>query len=78
MNQYNDRFAQPQQQYGQYGGIQSMHTQAAPHMAGGDPAADLYAAYGGYANYVAMWYAAMSQQQQQAQPGDPNRPPGSA
>ena len=28
---------------------------------------DPYAAYGGYNNYVAMWYAAMAQQQQQQQ-----------
>ena len=34
--------------------------------AGGDP----YAAYGGYQNYVALWYAAM-QQQQGGQPGGP-------
>lgn len=32
--------------------------------AGGDPAADPYAAYGGYQNYVALWYAALAQQGQ--------------
>jgi far upstream element-binding protein len=46
-----------------------------PQVAGGE---DPYAAYGGYNNYVAMWYAAMAQQQQQQQggPGQTN-PPGS-
>lgn len=78
-NQYNDRFAQAQQPYGLQGGLQSMHAQPASSMAGLDPSVDPYAAYGGYANYVAMWYAAMSQQQQaqQMQQGDPNKPPGS-
>jgi far upstream element-binding protein len=45
-----------------------------PQVAGGE---DPYAAYGGYNNYVAMWYAAMAQQQQQqGGPGQTN-PPGS-
>ena len=46
-----------------------------PQVAGGE---DPYAAYGGYNNYVAMWYAAMAQQQQQQQ-GGPSQanPPGS-
>ena len=45
--------------------------------AGGD-GADIYAAYGGYQNYVAMWYAAMAQQQQQSQGQGEPRPPGTA
>lgn len=30
--------------------------------------ADPYAAYGGYQNYAAMWYAALAAQQQGGQP----------
>ena len=44
---------------------------AAPSAGGEDP----YAAYGGYNNYVAMWYAAMAQQQQQGA-GEQAGPPG--
>jgi far upstream element-binding protein len=49
----------------------------APPSGGEDP----YAAYGGYNNYVAMWYAAMAQQQQQQQQqqqgtGEQAGPPG--
>ena len=50
-------------------------TQAAPSAGAEDP----YAAYGGYQNYVAMWYAAMAQQQQGGQSqGDPSKPPGTS
>ena len=46
-----------------------------PQTVGGE---DPYAAYGGYNNYVAMWYAAMAQQQQQqGGPGQANPPGGS-
>lgn len=46
---------------------------SAPPAGGEDP----YAAYGGYNNYVAMWYAAMAQQQQQQQgTGEQAGPPG--
>jgi far upstream element-binding protein len=49
----------------------------APMAAGAAPGTDPYAAWGGYQNYVAMWYAAMANQQQQtgqAPPGGQNRP----
>ena len=38
-------------------------------------AADPYAIYGGYQNYLAMWYSSYAQQQQQGGQGD-QRPPG--
>ncbi|KAI4162128.1 MAG: hypothetical protein LQ342_004298 [Letrouitia transgressa] len=68
----NDQYAQNQQPYGQQ---QNMQPQAQP---GGD-AADPYAPYGGYQNYVALWYSSLQtqgQQQQQQQAGE-QRPPGS-
>jgi len=40
---------------------------------GSDPAADPYAQYGGYQNYMALWWAAMQQQGQQG--GAPGIPP---
>ena len=50
--------------------------QAFPQQGTGQPApgndvggADPYAAWGGYQNYAAMWYAALAQQQQQGQQG---------
>jgi len=43
---------------------------AAPPAAG---EADPYAPYGGYQNYIAMWYAAIAQQGQSA-PGQPPMP----
>lgn len=33
------------------------------------PSADPYAAYGGYQNYMAMWYAALANQQGGMPPG---------
>ena len=58
----------------------SMPTQQ-PQAATGNPA-DPYAAYGGYENYVAIYYAAIAHHQAQASgqmpPGsDQQRPPGS-
>ncbi|RKF56964.1 Far upstream element-binding protein 3 [Erysiphe neolycopersici] len=46
-------------------------------------AEDPYAAYGGYQNYLALWYQAIAQQQQQQQQGiqsqrDLNKPPGTS
>ncbi|KAK4966529.1 hypothetical protein LTR66_012026 [Elasticomyces elasticus] len=78
-NPYNERYLQQQQMpYGQQqqhqqqgaapSGIPGMSQQAGAAPAGGDPN-DPYAAYGGYQNYVAMWYAAMAQQQQQGGQG---------
>ncbi|RKF58652.1 Far upstream element-binding protein 3 [Golovinomyces cichoracearum] len=40
---------------------------------------DPYAAYGGYQNYVALWYQAIAQQQQTVQtPRESNKPPGTS
>lgn len=47
---------------------------AAPN--GGAQAADPYAVYGGYQNYLAMWYASIAQQQQQQGGAAPPGPPG--
>jgi len=58
----------------QMGGHGSQTQAAAP--VGGD-GVDPYAAYGGYQNYVAMWYAAMAQQQQGQGQGEP-KPPGTS
>ncbi|KAI9824554.1 MAG: hypothetical protein M1832_001643 [Thelocarpon impressellum] len=78
---YSDRYSQSQQSYGQGSGPgqgQAAQAQAAaPTAAEADP----YAAYGGYQNYVAMWYAAMAQQQQQGQgqgTGEQSGPPGAS
>ncbi|TVY46404.1 Far upstream element-binding protein [Lachnellula occidentalis] len=69
-NDYSDR-SYSQQQHNQ---PQAANTQAqAGSMAGsGAGAVDPYAAYGGYENYVALWYQATAAQQQQAgqQQGD--------
>lgn len=77
---YNDRYSQAQQQpYGQQAVGVGPQAQATQQQPGGE--ADPYAAYGGYNNYVAMWYAAMAQPNQQ-QPGQgppgEQRPPGTA
>jgi far upstream element-binding protein len=76
-DRYDSRYPtqQPQGQapaYPHNGAIQDQQRQ----VSGGE---DPYAAYGGYNNYVAMWYAAMAQQQQQQQQGGPGQtnPPGS-
>ncbi|KAI1922078.1 hypothetical protein LOZ66_003869 [Ophidiomyces ophidiicola] len=43
----------------------------------GSETVDPYAIYGGYENYVAMWYAALAQQQQHQQsPASEAKPPG--
>ena len=39
--------------------------------AGATGEADPYAAWGGYQNYAAMWYAALAQQQQSGQTPQP-------
>lgn len=72
-NDYGDRaysqpsYSQPQAQSSQT----PAQTASAP---GGD---DPYAAYGGYQNYVALWYQAIAQQQAAGQ-GDPSKPPGTS
>ncbi|KAI9835660.1 MAG: hypothetical protein M1838_005231 [Thelocarpon superellum] len=86
---YSDRYSQGQVQGVSYGTgqVQAPAAQAQPQGAVAAGEADPYAAYGGYQNYAAMWYAAMAQQQQQQQQqqsqqpghgaGEP-RPPGTA
>jgi far upstream element-binding protein len=74
---YNDRYSQGQQQYSAYGGQQQQQQQ--PQQGATDPAVDPYAAWGGYQNYVAMWYAALAQNNQgqaQGAPGEQPKPPG--
>ncbi|KZF19817.1 hypothetical protein L228DRAFT_270597 [Xylona heveae TC161] len=85
---YADRYSQAQQPYGSVPG-QAMPAQAATPVASSAPGnvtggdgSDPYAPYGGYQNYVAMWYAAMAQQQQMQQQGqgqgEQPKPPGTA
>ncbi|KAJ4381342.1 hypothetical protein N0V86_003691 [Didymella sp. IMI 355093] len=69
-NNYSQQ--QPQQSYGQPPQGQPPAPAASTPAAGG--AADPYAIYGGYQNYLAMWYASFAQQQQQG--GAPPGPPG--
>lgn len=70
-NNYSQQ-QQPQQPYGQAASQGQPPAPAAGAPAGG--AADPYAIYGGYQNYLAMWYASFAQQQQQG--GAPPGPPG--
>lgn len=57
-----DRYAsQPQPSYAPPAAAAPAQAAAPPLAAG---AADPYAAYGGYQNYLQMWYAAMAAQQQ--------------
>lgn len=71
----NDRYQnnQPQQPYGgqQFNAPPQSNVPAAPP--GGE---DPYAAYGGYQNYVALWYSHLAQQGGQ-QPQGQQGPPGS-
>lgn len=72
-DRYNDRFANNQQQpYGQQNTTQS---QAAPAGSTGGEV-DPYAAYGGYQNYVALWYSSLQAQQGQQQATQDQGPPG--
>lgn len=65
-----------QQQAPSYGhGAQTAQAPAAAAPNAGASAADPYAVYGGYQNYLAMWYASIAQQQQQGAPGAQG-PPG--
>ncbi|KAE9375749.1 hypothetical protein N431DRAFT_463813 [Stipitochalara longipes BDJ] len=75
-NDYGER-AYSQSSYAQPQGQQQAQApaQAATATGGEDP----YAAYGGYQNYVALWYQALAQQQQAGQAqGDPSKPPGTS
>lgn len=70
---YNDYSHQQQQpSYGQPQAVGQSAPQmpaAAPTQEGG--ATDPYAIYGGYQNYLAMWYSSFAQQQQQGGQGPP-------
>ena len=60
----NDNYSHQQApSYGQNAPAAQPPAAAAPSAAG--QAADPYAVYGGYQNYLAMWYASIAQQQQQ-------------
>ncbi|KEF57628.1 uncharacterized protein A1O9_05546 [Exophiala aquamarina CBS 119918] len=69
---YTDHYAGQQQQQQQQQPPPGYPPAAAPAVQLGGPpppagAADPYAAYGGYQNYLSMWYAAMAAQQQGGQ-----------
>ncbi|KAI9684909.1 MAG: hypothetical protein M1822_005558 [Bathelium mastoideum] len=71
---YSQQQQQPQQPaYGSASATGAVSSNAPGTQGAGnnDPnaAGDPYAAWGGYQNYYAMWYAAVAQQQAQAQPG---------
>lgn len=83
-SQYNDRYQDNQQQQQSYGQQQSAQsqaqTQAQPNAQGPPGGEDMYAAYGGYQNYIALWMSHWAQQGQQAggQPSPGGQaPPGS-
>lgn len=65
---YQSSYPPPQQQQAAYpapGMPAAQQQPGLPPQAGG---ADPYAAYGGYQNYVQMWYASIAMQQQGGQP----------
>ncbi|KAF2745782.1 hypothetical protein M011DRAFT_405510 [Sporormia fimetaria CBS 119925] len=72
--QYNDSSYSHQQQQGYGAQAPGGAPGGAPGQA--DPSADPYAPYGGYQNYLAMWYSSMAAQQGAGQGGQP--PPGAA
>ncbi|KAG5950633.1 hypothetical protein E4U53_004702 [Claviceps sorghi] len=55
---------------------QGPDTSANPNRASSGDGADPYAQYGGYQNYVALWYQSLVYQQQQQQTGDGQAPTG--
>ncbi|KAJ4368786.1 hypothetical protein N0V83_005868 [Neocucurbitaria cava] len=66
----NDNYSHQQApSYGQNAPQAQPPAAAAPNVAG--QAADPYAVYGGYQNYLAMWYASIAQQNQQGGQGPP-------
>jgi far upstream element-binding protein len=71
-NDYSQQQQQPSYAQPSVGGQGS--PPAAPPAA--DPAVDVYAPYGGYQAYLAMWYASFAQQGQAGAPG--GAPPGAA
>lgn len=76
-SQYNNdtHFSPPQQPYQQPYGNQQNPQQQQPGGPGGG--ADPYAAYGGYENYVALWYSSYQAQNQGQQNSQAQGPPGS-
>ncbi|KAK7735268.1 hypothetical protein SLS53_007658 [Cytospora paraplurivora] len=64
--------------YGQPSNTQQQSVAPAAQ-AGADGQADPYAAYGGYQNYLALWYQSLAAQQQAAGgQGDGSKPPGTS
>lgn len=87
-NQYNNgpSFSQPQQQYQQPfdhhqnpnpNTNQNPNPQHQQPSGPGGGGADPYAAYGGYQNYVALWYSSYQAQNQGQQNPQAQGPPGS-
>ena len=75
---YNDRYShttqqQQQQQQQAYG---QQNAKSSQPQTGAGEVADPYAAYGGYQNYVAMWYSTLQAQQGQQQASQDQGPPG--
>ncbi|ROW00588.1 hypothetical protein VSDG_03336 [Cytospora chrysosperma] len=63
--------------YGQQQPSNPQQSVAPAAQAGADGQADPYAAYGGYQNYLALWYQSLAAQQQAAGgQGDGSKPPG--
>ncbi|KAL8736457.1 MAG: hypothetical protein Q9166_000249 [cf. Caloplaca sp. 2 TL-2023] len=60
---------QPPQSFQNQSQGQSTQPQQGATPGGGEGAQDPYAAYGGYQNYVALWYQSIAQQQGQGQQG---------
>ena len=79
-NQYNNApaFSQPQYDYQQQPfGHQQNPQQQQQQPSGPGGGADPYAAYGGYENYVALWYSSYQAQNQGQQSTQAQGPPGS-
>jgi far upstream element-binding protein len=72
---YNDTYSHQQQQ-SSYGQHASQPNVAQQPTQGEGAAPDPYAIYGGYQNYLAMWYSSLGNQYQGAQPAGDQRPPG--
>ena len=78
--QFNDQYLHSQQPYGQQNQTANNNQQQPQDQTQAGSDADPYAAYGGYQNYVALWYSSLAQQGQppmqgQGPPGE-QRPPG--
>jgi far upstream element-binding protein len=74
---YNDSYSHQQHSgYDQSRG--AAPAQGTAPVQGDASAADPYAPYGGYQNYLAMWYSSLAAQQQQPGGGQGQPPPGSA